>query len=114
MREYYLNNKDAINTYKRERYNSEEGKALVKAVNQERRSKKRSTSDGTVTGGFIIHLLKEQNYKCAISGKDISNGNYHLDHVIPLSKGGTHTSSNIQLLQPSTNMSKKDSIYEAK
>jgi len=43
------------------------------------------------------------------SGEFIGDG-YHIDHIIPLAKGGIHTKNNIQLLKPSINMSKGASI----
>jgi hypothetical protein len=35
---------------------------------------------------------------------------YHVDHIIPLSKGGTHTPSNVQVLPASINLKKKDKV----
>lgn len=110
MKEYFIGHVDQINDYKRKRYASEEGKAKVKAISHKRRAQKKTTSDGTVTAEYILSLLQKQNYKCAISGKDI-RGNYHVDHIIPLSKGGAHTAKNIQLLAPEVNLSKADRIY---
>lgn len=107
--EYQRNNKDSINKAKRRRYSTEEGKAKVKALAQTRRALKTTSSDGSVTAQFIISLLNKQNYKCAISGQCIKE-EYHIDHIKPLSKGGEHKSTNIQLLSPSVNMSKKDRI----
>ena len=108
-KEYFRLNKESINEYKRNRYSTEYGKAKVKALNQKRRADKVSTSDGTVTSKFILELMVNQEFKCAISNVDIKD-NYHIDHIIPLSKGGKHTAVNIQLLHPSVNMSKKDKI----
>lgn len=109
MREYQIKNADKINEYKRRRYRTIEGNAKVRASNARRRAMKKSTCDGSVDYKFILHLLEKQNYKCAISGVDITES-YHIDHIIPLSKGGKHTKDNIQLLSPSVNMSKKDKI----
>lgn len=109
MRNYQINNSEKINEYKRRRYRTIEGNAKVRASNARRRAIKKSTCDGSVDYKFILHLLEKQNYKCAISGLDITES-YHIDHIIPLSKGGKHTKDNIQLLFPSVNMSKKDKI----
>lgn len=38
------------------------------------------------------------------------NGKYEFDHIIPLSKGGEHTASNIQLAHKYCNRSKKDRL----
>ncbi len=108
QREYYLNHKEQINHYKRQRYSTEEGRLKVLAVNHARRAKKISTSDGTVTYMAIKKLLLTQDYRCAISGKPLDS--YHIDHIIPLAKGGKHIINNIQLVLPEINMSKKDSL----
>jgi len=115
MRDYWDKNKDKINAYRKKRYSSKVGRLKVLANNHERRALKKSTTDGTVTYKEIINLLKKQDYKCAISGLPLEE--YHIDHIIPLNAGGKHTISNIQLLLPSINMSKKDNLnykYERK
>jgi len=35
---------------------------------------------------------------------------YEVDHIVPLSKGGTHTLSNLQYLRPDQNRKKADSM----
>jgi len=108
MREYYLNNKEQINKYKRQRYSTDDGRLKVLANNHNRRAQKISTSDGSVTYASIKKLLLTQDYRCAISGKPLDT--YHIDHIIPLAKGGHHVISNIQLVLPEINLSKKDSL----
>lgn len=52
-----------------------------------------------------------QRWKCAVCKVDIRK-KYHVDHVVPLAKGGEHSPSNLQLLCPSCNCRKsaKDPI----
>lgn len=52
---------------------------------------------------------------CVYCGADLVEG-YHIDHIVPLSKGGQHVQDNIQLLCPSCNLSKgpkHPDLYEA-
>ncbi len=42
---------------------------------------------------------------CGICAKDIQ-GKWHLDHILPLSKGGTHTYQNVQIAHPFCNLRK--------
>lgn len=52
---------------------------------------------------------------CVYCGADLADG-YHIDHIMPLSKGGQHTQENVQLLCPSCNLSKgpkHPDVYEA-
>ena len=111
MREYFLKNKNNINIYKRRRYETVDGNLKVRVLSGKRRALKFSTSDGTVTYSSIKRLLIRQEYRCSISNKPLDS--FHIDHIIPLSKGGKHSIDNIQLLCPSVNMSKKDNLnYE--
>ena len=51
-------------------------------------------------------LLKLQRGLCACCRVSLGS-KYHLDHIMPLSRGGSNTDSNIQLLCPPCNMQKK-------
>ena len=43
-------------------------------------------------------IAKKQRCKCALSGISLINYNVSVDHVIPISRGGTNTISNIRLV----------------
>jgi 5-methylcytosine-specific restriction endonuclease McrA len=65
---------------------------------------------GKLPRGTVAGLLKLQRGKCAICATVLSK--YHVDHVMPLAKGGKHERLNIQLLCPTCNVRKaaKDPI----
>lgn len=69
------------------------------------------TSKGQLSENITEKLMKLQKGKCACCGKPL-NERYDLDHIIPLSKGGLHIDSNIQLLSRTCNRQKhnKDPI----
>ena len=50
-------------------------------------------------------LLRIQNYQCASCFCNIRK-TFHIDHVIPLSRGGRHSEGNLQLLCKPCNLSK--------
>ena len=54
-------------------------------------------------------LLLDQNYKCAICGKDIHN-NFHADHIIPFKYVGDELNNNWQMLCSNCNKQKNDSF----
>ena len=64
-------------------------------------------SGGTHTAADILSLFDAQKGKCAYSWcrKDLKSA-YHVDHVMPISKGGTNDRRNLQLLCPTCNLKK--------
>jgi 5-methylcytosine-specific restriction endonuclease McrA len=55
----------------------------------------------------IMKMLAHQKNRCAACFKSIEKL-YHIDHIMPLSRGGSNFIDNIQLLCPSCNCSKQD------
>jgi 5-methylcytosine-specific restriction endonuclease McrA len=82
---------------------------------QTRRSRKKSCG-GKLSKGIVSKLLKLQHGKCACCGSQlvllpsgkVDGKHVHIDHIMPLAKGGTNTDSNVQLLTSRCNLQKKD------
>lgn len=55
--------------------------------------------------GHIDEMLKSQNGVCVYCGSDISKV-FHVDHIMPISKGGGNEKENLQLLCAGCNLSK--------
>lgn len=70
-----------------------------------RRARKRN-AEGSHTAEDIGRLKKMQRYKCAVCAVCIKDA-HHVDHVIPLARGGSNWPSNLQLLCPPCNFSKQ-------
>ena len=96
-------NKDEFNKYTREYY--KKNKEVYKAIGHRRRAALLKAKGGNITKTEIINMLKEQGFKCLECSIDVSE-RYHLDHIMPLSKGGNNSLENIQILCPSCNCSK--------
>jgi hypothetical protein len=43
---------------------------------------------------------------CYLCNEQVDPNNWHLDHVVPISKGGPHTYDNVRVTHPSCNLSK--------
>lgn len=74
-------------------------------------------AEGFFTGKEIEALYDEQGGRCTYCSRRLGKGHksphaYHIDHVIPVSRGGTNWISNIQLLCPSCNARKHDKTHE--
>jgi 5-methylcytosine-specific restriction endonuclease McrA len=99
---YFDKNKEAAyaRASKWSKDNPESGRASVR----NRRAKIKS-SDGQHTAADIERIGSEQGWKCAFCFKDISGG-YHVDHVVPISKGGSNSEWNLHLTCQTCNLKK--------
>ena len=76
----------------------------VNARSSERRAKRKNQA-GIVSKNIIEKLKKLQKGKCPCCKRPLGD-NYHLDHIVPLSLGGKHEDSNLQLLIANCNQQK--------
>jgi len=76
----------------------------VRIKAQNRRAKKKSNG-GSLSRDIVSKLLQLQKEKCAICRVPL-NGEYHLDHILPLILKGRNEDKNMQLLCPPCNLSK--------
>lgn len=98
-------NKDKIKPMSRE-YRSawnERNKNKLRVYQANRRA--RSQTTGKLSQGLANRLLRLQRGKCACCGKELGS-DYHMDHIIPLARGGANTDDNIQLLRAACNLQK--------
>jgi len=71
-------------------------------VNRDRR-----LATGKLSTNIVSKLMKLQRGCCACCGASLADG-YHLDHIMPIAKGGQNSDDNVQLLTPTCNLKKKD------
>lgn len=107
-RNWYHNNKELS------RYNTNQwrktptGKLCVLRDNERRRLGNKDLNN-TLSIKDIEYLLVFQNNECANCGREFSEYlKFTVDHIIPLSKGGSLVKENVQLLCRSCNSSKNN------
>ena len=107
-KEYYRNNKEAVSMYKKEYYKDNKDKMVFYA------NKRRCIEIGN-GGNYTKEQWKETleyfDYKCAYTGECIKD-NLNIEHIIPVSKGGTNYIWNLVPSTPQANISKKDRDIE--
>lgn len=59
---------------------------------------KGKTPDSAIPNAVKARIWRRQDGKCAISGVKVPTGEGDFDHIKPLSMGGEHSESNLQLV----------------
>lgn len=104
----YEKHKDYYRTYSKAWYKTEKGLALVKKKHAVRRL--RCAGENQITAAQIRELEQENREKygvltCVYCVAPIK-GSYHLEHRIPLSRGGENTKENATISCPTCNVRK--------
>lgn len=74
-------------------------------ANKSRRRAREINAEGFHTADDIKRIYHEQSGKCVYCKIDLNN-KFHLDHIIPLSKGGSNWATNLQCLCAPCNLHK--------
>ena len=74
------------------------------AAMSSRRSRKRKTEDVSVQD--LETLLERQDFRCALTGESLTPENVALDHIVPISEGGSFSVANSQLVTRIANRAK--------
>lgn len=109
-KEYYEKNKEKVNL-RSKNYRAENPHVSVNA-----KAKRRSRiGDDKLSRGIFTKLLLEQRCLCNGCGKELGTERkfVHVDHILPLSKGGRNIDDNVQLLCARCNQTKSAKHPEA-
>ncbi len=83
-------------------------KAYVDSIKKQNKKNNRTP----LTKSIRHEVFKKDNYKCVECGITKKETSLHVDHIIPVSRGGTDELSNLQTLCKVCNLSKANRIYE--
>lgn len=75
------------------------------------KARRRCPDGGGFTSKDVVALFEEQKGLCVYCKISLDSETYHVDHVIPLSRGGGNTKENIALACPSCNTSKGNKLF---
>lgn len=107
-REYHHANKDQRNAEsKRYRENNPEKFKALNRANAKIQKAKRRSSVGIFTLADVTLIYQSQKGLCWWCGKSVGD-DYHIDHRVALSKGGTNWPNNLCISCPTCNLSKHD------
>jgi 5-methylcytosine-specific restriction endonuclease McrA len=87
--------------------NPDRWREIRQANTRNRRAQQRSVG-GRHSAADIAAIFKAQGGRCAYCREKIGKGKRHVDHIKPLSKGGTNDRRNLQITCASCNCSKSD------
>lgn len=77
-----------------------------KAVVTHRRRAIKAAAEGSHTAAEVAAILKKQKHRCAYCPADLRKVKRHLDHIVPLARGGSNSASNLQWTCDFHNMAK--------
>lgn len=84
---------------------------------QKRRAEERTRQEqikrerAKVTPGLRYEIMQRDGFRCQICGSEQSDGvKLHVDHIVPVSKGGKTTRENLQTLCDRCNLGKSDRL----
>lgn len=102
----YEKNKEARKAKQREYYRANVQEHLAR--NRNRKAQKRDAA-GSHTAADILDIYKTQKGKCRWCGVEVGS-DFHVDHVVPLSRGGSDSPENLAVACPDCNRHKHNAM----
>ena len=104
VKQYKINN-GTYGVYDKAAYIRYRDSGKKRRIDLQRRVRKTEADlDYKITSNRIDQMLKEQNFTCKYCEKPLVE--YHVDHVVPLCKGGDNSKENLVIACPKCNLSK--------
>lgn len=102
-------NRDAINKKNKERYRKDKEKILIRlheSYHKRRAAKLNSLGNPASIAYWMKEIRTKPFVRCHWCGTKVSGRKIHFDHIIPLSRNGTHTIGNLCAACADCNLSK--------
>lgn len=105
---YRINHRDKLNAASRKWQKTPRGRMNYTRGNHRRRARILGlTSDPKAIAEWLREIRTKPFIRCHWCGTKVSSRKIHMDHVIPLSKGGSHTIGNLCAACPDCNCEKR-------
>lgn len=101
------------NSYRKERYYGiSDVKSAIDEINQQREYRQsKQYQRSLMTNSLRYDILKRDGFRCQICGATAADGvKLHVDHIVPIAKGGKTEPSNLRTLCDRCNSGKSDKI----
>ncbi len=109
-REWREANRERYNAWQRKHRAANRQKSrFMGTYYQRRRKARKQAAEGTHTPEEIQQQYQRQKGCCYYCGEKVGN-NYHVDHIVPLSRGGSNDISNLVIACPTCNLRKHDKL----
>lgn len=82
---------------------------LARRASRLRARARKRNAEGTYSASDIREQYEKQSGKCFWCGEHVGD-TYHVDHVVPLARGGSNTPDNLVISCPRCNQSKRDML----
>jgi 5-methylcytosine-specific restriction endonuclease McrA len=105
-RAYRAANRERLNEQSRLYYKAN---PQMRRAGWQRRRAREMQAEGSFNGHDIQRQYKAQRGKCYYCSAKVGE-NYHVDHVVPLTRGGSNDPSNLVIACPSCNQSKNNKL----
>ena len=106
--QWRIKHRDRYNEMVRKCRASEHGK-LIRRINEASRRARKENAPGSYSSSDVIKQYEAQRGLCWWCSQPVQE-KYHIDHVIPLSRGGSNNPGNIVIACPTCNISKSDKL----
>ena len=87
-------------------------KLIKKAISKEKNKKNKKVRD-PIESRLRHEVFKRDDYRCLECGKTKTETTLHVDHIIPVSQGGTDELENLQTLCQACNLAKTNRAWKA-
>ena len=105
---WYRENPEKVKAWRKRWYAEHKDECLARNRN---RSARERAAEGSHTAGEVWQMAEDQDWLCAYCEMPLF-GEFHVDHMLPLSRGGSDSWENLAITCPTCNLRKNDKTAE--